>query len=62
MTTLPVLPLTDQVLLPGMVIPVTLDPATQAAIDAARANADSGLGERRCSRSRAWMATMAPLA
>ncbi len=37
MTTLPVLPLTDSVLLPGMVIPVTLDPATQAAIDAAKA-------------------------
>ncbi len=36
MTTLPVLPLTDQVLLPGMVVPVTLDGATQAAIDAAR--------------------------
>jgi ATP-dependent Lon protease len=34
-TTLPVLPLTDQVLLPGMVIPVTLDAETQAAIDAA---------------------------
>src|SRR5687767_15941304 len=36
MTTLPVLPLTDAVLLPGMVIPVTLDTTTQAAIDAAR--------------------------
>src|SRR5215831_4460844 len=36
MTTYPVLPLTDAVLLPGMVIPVTLDPATQAAVDAAR--------------------------
>jgi ATP-dependent Lon protease len=36
-TTLPVLPLTDQVLLPGMVIPVTLDASTQAAVDAARA-------------------------
>ena len=31
MATLPVLPLTDAVLLPGMVIPVTLDPTTQAA-------------------------------
>src|SRR5260370_996988 len=40
MTTLPVLPLTDQVLLPGMVIPVTLDAATQAAIDVARASGD----------------------
>jgi len=36
MTTYPVLPLTDSVLLPGMVIPVTLDSAIQAAIDAAR--------------------------
>src|SRR5690242_12887797 len=40
MTTLPVLPLTDAVLLPGMTIPVTLDPSTQAAIDAARAAGD----------------------
>jgi ATP-dependent Lon protease len=40
-TTLPVLPLTDAVLLPGMVIPITLDPATQAAIDAARSNGDN---------------------
>ncbi|MEN3308370.1 MAG: ATP-dependent Lon protease [Micromonosporaceae bacterium] len=36
MATLPVLPLTDAVLLPGMVIPVPLDAATQAAVDAAR--------------------------
>jgi ATP-dependent Lon protease len=36
MTTYPVLPLTDSVLLPGMVIPLTLDSAIQAAIDAAR--------------------------
>jgi ATP-dependent Lon protease len=41
MTTLPVLPLTDAVLLPGMVIPITLDNGTQAAIDAARANGDN---------------------
>src|SRR5256885_944390 len=40
MATLPVLPLADAVLLPGMVIPVTLDPGTQAAIDAARATGD----------------------
>jgi ATP-dependent Lon protease len=40
MATLPVLPLTDAVLLPGMVIPVTLDPSTQAAVDAARAAGD----------------------
>jgi ATP-dependent Lon protease len=39
MTTLPVLPLTDAVLLPGMVIPVTLDTTTQAAVDAARTSA-----------------------
>jgi ATP-dependent Lon protease len=39
--TLPVLPLADAVLLPGMVIPVTLDSATQAAVDAARAAGDN---------------------
>src|SRR5215475_5312191 len=43
MTTLPVLPLIDQVLLPGMVVPVTLDGGTQAAVDAARASADNTL-------------------
>ncbi|PWU51921.1 endopeptidase La [Micromonospora sp. S4605] len=43
MATLPVLPLTDAVLLPGMVIPVTLDPTTQAAVDAARATGDRQL-------------------
>ncbi|SCF10817.1 ATP-dependent Lon protease [Micromonospora coriariae] len=43
MATLPVLPLTDTVLLPGMVIPVTLDPTTQAAVDAARATGDRKL-------------------
>jgi ATP-dependent Lon protease len=40
MTTLPVLPLNDAVLLPGMVIPVTLDPTTQDAVDAARSAGD----------------------
>ncbi|HEX8630819.1 MAG TPA: endopeptidase La [Catenuloplanes sp.] len=40
MATLPVLPLTEAVLLPGMAIPVTLDPTTQAAVDAARAAGD----------------------
>jgi ATP-dependent Lon protease len=35
MATYPVLPLNDAVLLPGMVIPVTLDATTQAAVDAA---------------------------
>jgi ATP-dependent Lon protease len=43
MATLPVLPLTDEVLLPGMVIPVTLDAGTQAAIDAARTTSDKTL-------------------
>jgi ATP-dependent Lon protease len=43
MTTHPVLPLTDQVLLPGMVIPVTLDAGTQAAIDSARTSSDNTL-------------------
>jgi ATP-dependent Lon protease len=41
--TLPVLPLADTVLLPGMVIPVTLDAQTQAAVDAARASSDKRL-------------------
>jgi ATP-dependent Lon protease len=41
MATLPVLPLSDAVLLPGMVIPVTLDPATQSAVDAARSTGDN---------------------
>jgi ATP-dependent Lon protease len=40
MATYPVLPLTDAVLLPGMVIPVTLDTTTQAAVDAARSAGD----------------------
>ena len=43
MATLPVLPLRDAVLLPGMVIPVTLAPTTQAAVDAARATGDHKL-------------------
>ena len=39
---LPVLPLTDSVVLPGMVVPVRLDaPETQAAVDAAGADAES---------------------
>ncbi|WP_144124619.1 endopeptidase La [Catellatospora sichuanensis] len=40
MTTLPVLPLDDAVLLPGNVVAVALQPDTQAAIDAARASGD----------------------
>jgi ATP-dependent Lon protease len=40
MSTLPVLPLAEAVLLPGMVIPVTLDSSTQAAIDSARTTGD----------------------
>ncbi len=40
---LPVLSLTDTVVLPGMVVPIELDEASQAAIDAARSTAlDSG--------------------
>ena len=40
---LPVLSLADQVVLPGMVVPVELDEKAQAAIDAARAGSDSQL-------------------
>jgi ATP-dependent Lon protease len=40
---LPVLPLADEVVLPGMVAPITLDPEAQAAVDAARTAADSRL-------------------
>src|ERR1700761_1940797 len=40
---LPVLSLTDQVVLPGMVVPVELDEKAQAVIDAARAGSDSQL-------------------
>jgi ATP-dependent Lon protease len=41
--TLPVLPLSDGVVLPGMVVPVALDdPEVQAAVDAAQASAQSG--------------------
>jgi ATP-dependent Lon protease len=43
MATLPVLPLTDDVLLPRMVTPVELDSATQAAVDAARTSGDKRL-------------------
>ena len=37
---LPVLSLTDQVVLPGMVVPIELDDAAQAAVDAAKASSD----------------------
>ncbi|GEP35801.1 Lon protease [Nocardioides szechwanensis] len=40
---LPVLFLTDLVVLPGMVVPVELDEAAQAAVDAARAGSDNQL-------------------
>src|SRR3954464_15126887 len=40
---LPVLPLADDVVLPGMVAPITLDGEAQAAIDAARSAADARL-------------------
>jgi ATP-dependent Lon protease len=43
---LPVLFLSDGVLLPGMVVPIELDEAAQAAIDAARAAGDEGGGDR----------------
>src|SRR5918993_649801 len=38
-TTLPVLPLDDVVVLPGMVIPIELSPEARATVDAARAAA-----------------------
>ena len=40
---LPVLPLADEVVLPGMVAPILLDSEAQAAVDAARSAADSRL-------------------
>lgn len=40
---LPLLFLTDPVVLPGMVVPIELDDAARAAIDAARTNADDAL-------------------
>jgi ATP-dependent Lon protease len=40
---LPVLPLADEVVLPGMVAPIMLDPEAQAAVDAAQSAADSRL-------------------
>jgi ATP-dependent Lon protease len=42
-TRLPVLSLTDQVVLPGMVVPIELDEPAQAAVDAAKAGADGRL-------------------
>ncbi|MGI3781748.1 MAG: LON peptidase substrate-binding domain-containing protein, partial [Janthinobacterium lividum] len=42
-TRLPILFLNDLVVLPGMVVPVELDDATKAAIDAARAHSDDTL-------------------
>src|SRR3954462_3569623 len=40
---LPVLPLNDDVLLPGMVLPVTLDSESQAAVDASASSAGKRL-------------------
>ncbi|MCW2572894.1 MAG: lon [Frankiales bacterium] len=40
---LPVLPLADEVVLPGMVAPIALDPEAQAAVDAAQSASDSQL-------------------
>jgi ATP-dependent Lon protease len=42
-TRLPVLAVTDQVVLPGMVVPIELDEAAQAAVDAARTSSDGNL-------------------
>ena len=48
--TLPVLPFTDGVLLPGMVVPVELDSEAQAAVDAARTAGSAAGGIRSESR------------
>src|SRR4051812_31318503 len=40
---LPILPLADEVVLPGMVAPITLDGEARAAVDAARSAAESRL-------------------
>ncbi len=40
--TLPVLPLTDSVVLPGMVVPIELDSEAQAAVDAAQTSPAGG--------------------
>ena len=45
--TLPVLPLDDGVVLPGMVVPLELDPETPAAVDAARPRAPPAAGTER---------------
>jgi ATP-dependent Lon protease len=42
-TRLPVLFLTDLVVLPGMVLPIELDDAARAAVDAAKAHSDDTL-------------------
>ena len=42
-TQLPVLFLTDLVVLPGMVVPIELDDTARAAVDAARASSDDEL-------------------
>ena len=42
-TKLPVLFLTDLVVLPGMVVPIELDDAARAAVDAARSHSDGNL-------------------
>ena len=55
---LPVLFLSDLVVLPGMVVPIPLDEAAQAAVDAARASSDGELllapGSRTATRRTAW--------
>ena len=42
-TRLPVLFLTDLVVLPGMVVPIELDDAARAAVDTAKAHSDDAL-------------------
>ena len=42
-TRLPVLFLTDLVVLPGMVVPIELDDSARAAVDAARSHSDGRL-------------------
>ena len=45
-TRLPVLFLTDLVVLPGMVVPIELDDAARAAVDAARSHSDGRAARR----------------
>ena len=49
-TRLPVLFLTDLVVLPGMVVPIELDDSARAAVDAARSHSDGACSSLRDSR------------